>query len=222
MPVSSSPATAARLIVCGRTLLAAPDGPPIVLAGLGRRPCRLRRATDCQTHGDDATTARRSPRPDRDLDRRTARRGPLCGRSSRTRTPSSPGSPTAPSPTTSRRWRRRRPALFGACIVGVNGRASPRSATRRTEFSIQSVSKPFVFASVCDAIGPTWCASGSASTAPAAVQLGDGHRAERRPHDEPDGQRGSHRHDQPRARATPPRRSGSSSQRAVPLRRPAA
>ena len=45
------------------------------------------------------------------------------------------------------------PDLFGACIVGAHGRTvSAGDADHR--FSIQSVSKPFVFALVCDAIGP--------------------------------------------------------------------
>jgi glutaminase len=44
------------------------------------------------------------------------------------------------------------PRLFGTCIAGVEGRlfAVGDAATR---FSIQSVSKPFVFALVCQAIG---------------------------------------------------------------------
>ena len=44
------------------------------------------------------------------------------------------------------------PNAFGACVVNVDGRAfSVGDATQ--EFSIQSVSKPFVFALVCDALG---------------------------------------------------------------------
>ena len=44
------------------------------------------------------------------------------------------------------------PDLFGACIVSADGRTvAVGDATHR--FSIQSVSKPFVFALVCDAIG---------------------------------------------------------------------
>ena len=44
------------------------------------------------------------------------------------------------------------PDLFGACIVSADGRTvAAGDATYR--FSIQSVSKPFVFALVCDAIG---------------------------------------------------------------------
>lgn len=42
--------------------------------------------------------------------------------------------------------------LFGACIVGVNGAVHEIGDVAHT-FSIQSVSKPFVFALVCQAIG---------------------------------------------------------------------
>ena len=45
------------------------------------------------------------------------------------------------------------PSLFGACIVGTGGDVhSVGDSSHR--FSIQSVSKPFVFALVCDALGP--------------------------------------------------------------------
>jgi glutaminase len=44
------------------------------------------------------------------------------------------------------------PTLFGICVAGTNGRMfAIGDATH--EFSIQSVSKPFVFALVCEAIG---------------------------------------------------------------------
>ncbi len=43
-------------------------------------------------------------------------------------------------------------AAFGACVVGVNGEAAAAGDVT-TRFSIQSVSKPFVFALVCQAIG---------------------------------------------------------------------
>ena len=45
------------------------------------------------------------------------------------------------------------PALFGLSIVSVDG-ASHSVGEARHEFSIQSVSKAFVFALVCDALGP--------------------------------------------------------------------
>ncbi|HEX7136003.1 MAG TPA: glutaminase A [Iamia sp.] len=45
------------------------------------------------------------------------------------------------------------PDLFGACIVASDGTTYEVGAAQHP-FSIQSVSKPFVFALVCDAIGP--------------------------------------------------------------------
>jgi glutaminase len=44
------------------------------------------------------------------------------------------------------------PDLFGICVVGVRGRMFEIGDVA-TKFSIQSVSKPFVFALVCDAVG---------------------------------------------------------------------
>jgi glutaminase len=44
------------------------------------------------------------------------------------------------------------PDLFGACVVGANGREHSVGDARHP-FSIQSVSKPFVFALVCEARG---------------------------------------------------------------------
>jgi glutaminase len=44
------------------------------------------------------------------------------------------------------------PTLFGACIVGVRGR-SFSVGNAQHEFSLQSISKAFVFALVCDQIG---------------------------------------------------------------------
>lgn len=44
------------------------------------------------------------------------------------------------------------PALFGVCVAGVNG-VVHEAGDAGYEFSIQSVSKPFVFALVCQAIG---------------------------------------------------------------------
>src|SRR5690349_2764596 len=43
--------------------------------------------------------------------------------------------------------------LFGVCVVGTNGRAYGAGDVN-TEFAIMSVAKPFVFALVCEAIGP--------------------------------------------------------------------
>lgn len=44
------------------------------------------------------------------------------------------------------------PDLFGICVVGVRGRLFEIGDVS-TRFSIQSVSKPFVFAAVCDLVG---------------------------------------------------------------------
>ncbi len=44
------------------------------------------------------------------------------------------------------------PELFGVCVVGVNGSIHTAGDTDY-QFSIQSVSKPFVFALICQAIG---------------------------------------------------------------------
>ena len=43
--------------------------------------------------------------------------------------------------------------LFGVCVVGTSGIAYTARGTQIIEFSIQSVSKPFVFALICQAIG---------------------------------------------------------------------
>ena len=43
--------------------------------------------------------------------------------------------------------------LFGICVVGTSGRVYEAGDTEH-EFSIMSVSKPFVFALVCETIGP--------------------------------------------------------------------
>jgi glutaminase len=44
------------------------------------------------------------------------------------------------------------PDLFGICVVGVSGNVYEAGDTK-AEFSIQSVSKPFVFGLICQAIG---------------------------------------------------------------------
>ena len=43
--------------------------------------------------------------------------------------------------------------LFGVCVVGTGGRVHEAGDTEY-KFSIMSVSKPFVFALVCETIGP--------------------------------------------------------------------
>jgi len=45
------------------------------------------------------------------------------------------------------------PDLFGLCVVSVN-RGSREAGDAATRFTIMSVAKPFVFALVCDALGP--------------------------------------------------------------------
>ena len=71
------------------------------------------------------------------------------------------------------------PALFGLSIVSVTG-ASHSVGDALHEFSIQSVSKAFVFALVCDALGPGGRARrGRREQHRPAVQLGHGARAER-------------------------------------------
>ena len=45
------------------------------------------------------------------------------------------------------------PNLFGLCVVGTNGN-SHAAGDADIEFSIMSVAKPFVFALVCDVLGP--------------------------------------------------------------------
>ncbi|MGH9210052.1 MAG: glutaminase A [Acidimicrobiales bacterium] len=45
------------------------------------------------------------------------------------------------------------PHLFGACVMGTQGRASS-AGDAQVEFSIMSVAKPFVFGLVCEALGP--------------------------------------------------------------------
>ena len=55
------------------------------------------------------------------------------------------------------------PDRFGICVAGTDGSVFT-AGDADVEFTIMSVSKPFVFALVCDALGPTRCASRSAST----------------------------------------------------------
>ena len=114
------------------------------------------------------------------------------------------------------------PDWFGISVVGARGR-SFEIGDVDTAFSIQSVSKPFVFALVCEAIG-----YGRGPAAPGRqqhrvpVRLADGRRAERRPHDEPAGQRGGDGHHQPGAGRHGRREVGAGAAGAVPLRRPRA
>ncbi|HEX7790877.1 MAG TPA: glutaminase A [Afipia sp.] len=72
--------------------------------------------------------------------------------------------------------------LFGICIVGTSGRLYAAGDTDH-EFSIMSVSKPFVFALVCETIGPEAArdrlganATGLAFNSLAAIEQGPGGR----------------------------------------------
>jgi glutaminase len=72
--------------------------------------------------------------------------------------------------------------LFGICIVGTSGRVYAAGDTDH-EFSIMSVSKPFVFALVCETIGPEAArdklganATGLAFNSLAAIEQGPGGR----------------------------------------------
>jgi glutaminase len=72
--------------------------------------------------------------------------------------------------------------LFGVCVVGTSGRVYAAGDTDY-EFSIMSVSKPFVFALVCETIGPEEArdklganATGLAFNSLAAIEQGSGGR----------------------------------------------
>jgi glutaminase len=72
--------------------------------------------------------------------------------------------------------------LFGVCVVGTSGRVYAAGDTDH-EFSIMSVSKPFVFALVCETIGPEEArdklganATGLAFNSLAAIEQGPGGR----------------------------------------------
>jgi glutaminase len=72
--------------------------------------------------------------------------------------------------------------LFGVCVAGTSGRVYAAGDTEH-EFSIMSVSKPFVFALVCETIGPEAArdklganATGLAFNSLAAIEQGPGGR----------------------------------------------
>ena len=72
------------------------------------------------------------------------------------------------------------PDWFGICVVGVSGRIGAAGDTDVT-FSIQSISKPFVFALVCDTVGPAAARealgvnnTGLAFDSVMAIELNDG------------------------------------------------
>src|SRR4051812_31401317 len=86
--------------------------------------------------------------------------------------------------------------LFGICVVSTGGRAYAAGDADR-EFTIMSVSKPFVFALACEQLGPAALrdrvgvnGTGLPFNSLAAVESSaDGH--------EPDGQRRRDRHHEP-------------------------
>ena len=129
---------------------------------------------------------------------------------------------TAPSPTTSRCWRRRIAGLFGICVVGARGR-SFEIGDVETAFSIQSVSKPFVFALVCEAIGYETArqrlgvnSTGFPFNSLMAVELNDDRTMN------PLVNAGCDRHHEPGARRHGGGEVGADPRRAVALRRPRA
>ena len=70
--------------------------------------------------------------------------------------------------------------LFGVCVVGTSGNVYAVGDAEH-EFSIMSVSKPFVFALVCELIGPEEArAKLGANATGLAVQFAGGDRAQRR------------------------------------------
>ena len=92
------------------------------------------------------------------------------------------------------------PGLFGICVVGARGQFFEIGDVE-TAFSIQSVSKPFVFALVCQTVGYEEARHrlGVNSTGfPFNSLIAD--RLQRREDDEPAGERGSDSHHEPRAR----------------------
>ena len=110
--------------------------------------------------------------------------------------------------------------LFGICVVGTGGDVYA-VGDADYQFTIMSVSKPFVFALVCQALGAEEAreqARGEQHRA--AVQLADGDRAERRTADQPDGQLGRDRDDQPRPGRHRRGEVAVHPRRAVALRRP--
>jgi glutaminase len=57
------------------------------------------------------------------------------------------------------------PDAFGVCVAGVNGQIFA-IGDAETEFTIQSISKVFVFALVCDTLGPDEARRKLGSTVP--------------------------------------------------------
>ena len=89
--------------------------------------------------------------------------------------------------------------LFGVCVVGTSGNVYAMG-NADYEFTIMSVSKPFVFALVCQELGVEDARRkiGVNATGLAFNSLAGIEREPRRP-DQPDGKFGSDRHNQPSA-----------------------
>ena len=101
--------------------------------------------------------------------------------------------------------------LFGICVVGTSGNVYAVGDTDH-EFSIMSVSKPFVFALVCEVLGPEEVRKKIGANATGLrVQLARGGRKQHRRAHQPDGECGRHRHDEPGAGRQASRRNGNSS-----------
>ena len=90
--------------------------------------------------------------------------------------------------------------LFGVCVVGTSGHVYAAGDVEH-EFSIMSVSKPFVFALVCETIGPEEArdklganATGLAFNSLAAIEQGSNGRHQ------PDGECRRHCDDEPDTR----------------------
>ena len=89
--------------------------------------------------------------------------------------------------------------LFGICVVGTKGEVHSAGAAEH-EFSIMSVSKPFVFALVCQAHRRGAGASETRRECDRpSIQLACCGRMERRRKNEPHGERGRDRSHQPHA-----------------------
>ena len=94
------------------------------------------------------------------------------------------------------------PRVFGICVVGTSGNVYAVGDAEH-EFTIMSVSKPFLFALVCQAVGvEAGPAEDRRERHRAGVQFARRHRAQRGWPHQPDGEFGGDRHDQPGAGRT--------------------
>ena len=110
--------------------------------------------------------------------------------------------------------------LFGICVVGTSGNVYAVGDAEH-EFTIMSVSKPFVFALVCEALGAEEARRrlGVNATGLPFNSLGAIEQSARRP-DQPDGELGGDRDDQPRAGRDARGQVAVHPRRPVPVRRP--